>query len=399
MVRHVAALALAIALASVVPAPAQQQQTEPGNSGFAPFLKELWPDAEAKGISRATFDAAFGGQVPDPRVIALVHRQPEFRKPMGAYIGSMVSPANIATGRRKAAAWSQVLDAVEKKFGVERWIILAIWGLESSYGAEKDRWDIYRSLATLAQARYRDPYFRNELLVALRIMENGHIGRSNRTGSWAGAMGQTQFMPSNFMDYAIDFSGDGRPDIWTNVPDVLGSTGNYLHKGGWKPGVTWGFEVALPKGFDYRRSRGSHAEWTSIGIRRADGGALPPSGEGILFFPSGAAGPAFLATENYPVLKEYNNSDAYVLSVGHLADRLRGQGPIVAPWPKDEVSLSRDKRIAMQRKLAQLGYNVRDFEGHIDFDLQDIIREVQLKFDMLPDGYPTAALLDRLDVR
>src|SRR5262249_14128876 len=155
--------------------------------------------------------------------------------------------------------------------------------------------------------------------------------------------------------------------------------GNYLHKGGWKPGLTWGYEVSLPSGFDYRRSRGSYDEWRTIGVRRADGGAYPSSGAAILFFPSGASGPAFLATENYPVLKEYNNSDAYVLAVGHLADRMRGMGPILARWPKDDRPLPRDKRIALQRKLAELGYTMKEFEGHIDFDMRDVIRQVQEK--------------------
>jgi lytic murein transglycosylase len=366
---------------------------------FNAFLRDLWPQAQATGISRTTFDSAFAGLTPDQRVLKATRKQPEFGKPVGAYVNDIVSRANIATGRRKATEWSKKLDAVERKFGVDRWVILGIWGMETSYGALKDRWDIFRSLATLAQARYRHPYFRNELIVALKIMQADHIPRAEMRSSWAGAMGQTQFMPSNFMDYAIDFSGDGRPDIWNNIPDVLGSTGNYLHKGGWKRGMTWGYEVNLPRGFDYRRSRASYAEWTKLGVKRADGAAYPASGNGILFFPAGADGPAFIATDNYPVLREYNNSDAYVLAVGHLADRMRGMGPIRAAWPRDDHPLPRDRRIALQKKLAALGYKVKEFEGHIDFDLRDTIRLAQVKLGIRPDGHPTAALLDRLGVK
>ena len=288
---------------------------------------------------------------------------------------------------------------MEKKFGVERWVLLALWGVETDYGAEKDHWDVFRSLATLGYVGYRDPYFRNELIVAMRIMQDNHFGRDQMVSSWAGAMGQTQFMPSNIVDYAVDFSGDGKRDLWSNVPDVLASTANYLAKEHWKRGLPWGFEVTVPKGFDYIKSRGSFAEWKKLGVRRADGKPFPPSGLGILFFPSGAHGPAFLTTENYPALKEYNNSDAYVIAVGHLADRMNGGKPIKAAWPADDHPISRDARIALQKKLAALGYKVNDFEGHIDFDLRDNIRAEQVKLGMLPDGNPTATFIERLGAK
>jgi len=211
-------------------------------------------------------------------------------------------------------------------------------------------------------------------------------------------MGQTQFMPSNFVDYAVDFSGDGRADIWTNVPDALASTANYLHKWKWNPALPWGFEVTIPKDFDYLRSHATYAEWQKLGVRRADGKPFPDSGLGILFFPSGAGGPAFVVTENFAVLKEYNNSDAYAIAVGHLADRIHGGGLIMAAWPKDDRQLSRDARIALQKKLSALGYKVNDFEGHIDFDIRDNIRSEQKKFGMVPDGNPTALLLEKLGI-
>ena len=366
---------------------------------FAKFLAELWPDAQAKGITRATFDRALHGVTPNPRVIAVTKRQPEYGKPVGAYVNDMASRSRIARGERKAKEWSKTFDAVEKKFEVERWILIALWGVETDYGAEKDHWDVFRSLATLAYVRFRHPYFRNELLVAMRIMQDGHITRDKMVSSWAGAMGQTQFMPSNYTDYAIDFSGDGRADIWTNVPDVLGSTANYLRKWNWQYGVPWGFEVSVPKNFDYRHSRASFVEWQQLGVHPIDGKVFPKDGAGILFFPSGAKGPAFVVTKNFDVLKEYNNSDAYAIAVGHLADRMHGGPPIKAKWPADDHPISRDARIALQNKLAALGYKVNDFEGHIDFDLRDNVRTEQVKLGMLPDGDPTAAFLERLGVK
>lgn len=389
--RRIAALA-GILMFGCLPARAQEQP-------FAAFAKDLWPDAQAKGITRATFDLALKSVTPDPRVIAATKRQPEYGKPVGAYVNDAVSRSRIANGQRKAKEWAKTFDAVEKKFGVERWVLIALWGMETDYGAEKDRWDVFRSLATLGFVRYRHPYFRNELLVAMRIMQDNKFPREKMVSSWAGAMGQTQFMPSNVVDYAIDFSGDGERDIWSNVPDVLGSTANYLAKEHWIRGLPWGFEVTVPKGFDYMKSHATFAEWAKLGLRRADGKPFPASGPGILFFPSGAQGPVFLTTENYPVLKEYNNSDAYVIAVGHLADRMMGAPPIKAAWPADDRPISRDARIALQKKLAALGYKVLDFEGHIDFDLRDNIRAEQKKMGMLPDGNPTATFLGKLGVQ
>lgn len=383
-----------LALLLAVPAASSQAQDQ----SFAAFLNALWPDAQAKGVTRATFDAAMKGVTPDQRVIAATKRQPEYGKPVGDYVNAIVSNRRIADAQLKAREWTKSFDAVEKKFGVERWVLLALWGMESDFGTEKDRWDVFRSLATLAFVKYRDPYFRNELIVAMRVMQDNHFARDRMVSSWAGAMGQTQFMPSNFVDYAVDFSGDGRADIWTNVPDVLASTANYLHKWKWNPALPWGFEVIVPKDFDYMRSRATFAEWQKLGVRRADGKPFPDSGLGILFFPSGANGPGFIVTENFAVLKEYNNSDAYAIAVGHLADRIHGGGLIKTAWPKDDRQLSRDARIALQKKLSALGYKVADFEGHIDFDLRDNIRSEQKKLGMVPDGTPTTALLQKLGI-
>jgi membrane-bound lytic murein transglycosylase B len=203
-------------------------------------------------------------------------------------------------------------------------------------------------------------------------------------------------MPSSFLKYAVDFDGDGRADIWASVPDVLASIANYLQKSGWQPGLPWGFEATVPHGFDYQTSRGTFRDWVKRGFKRVDGSDFPVAGDAVLFFPSGAGGPAFLVTQNFVVLKTYNNSDAYALAVAHLADRLYGLGPIRGVWPAIDFQPSRAERIALQRKLAALGYKVADFDGHFDFDLRDDVRALQQKFGMVPDGHPSRAFLDRV---
>lgn len=388
------ALALVIASASPRAAPNESPKLDPVK--FKAYVAALWPQAQARGVSRATFDAAFAGVEPDPRVMAVTKRQPEYGKPIGAYINNYVTKGNIALGLRKGAEWKDTLDAAERKFGVDRLIILAIWGAETGFGSYKPVWDAIRSLATLDFAGYRDDFFREELLTALVILQEGHIKRAEMLSSWAGALGQPQFLPSSFKKYAVDFSGDGRADIWTNVPDVLGSIANYFHENGWKPGLPWGFEVTVPKGFDYMRSRGTFAEWTALGVKRADGQPFPGDLPAILFFPSGAKGPAFLVTGNYVAIKAYNISDAYALAVSHMADRMRGGGPIRTKWPDNDKQLPKDDRVELQHRLAALGYNVTNFRGQIDFDLRDYIRKEQAKAGMVPDGHPTAALMQFL---
>jgi membrane-bound lytic murein transglycosylase B len=376
-------------------APVAPEQVPPA---FVTFLNELWPDARAKGVTRATFDMAFAGVVPDPRIMPITQRQPEFGQSVGNYIANFVSKSRIETGTRKGAEHAAILESVEKEYGVDRWLLLAIWGVETNYGNMRDRWDVIRSLATLAQARWRHPYFRDELITALLVLQEKHITREAMLGSWAGAMGQPQFMPSSFREFAVDFTGDGKRDIWTSVPDVLASIANYFRKKGWTPGVPPAIEVTVPPGFNHRQSRGTFDDWRVLGVHRVDGGPLPETGEAILFFPSGARGPAFLITDNFVVIKRYNNSDVYALATTHLADRMRGRGPIQGQWPADDRQLSMAERIALQKKLSELGYPVRNFTGHFDFDLRDAVRDVQVKAGLVPDGHPTPALLTHAGV-
>lgn len=386
-------LILLVLLAAGLVQPAGAQEASPN---FRSFLNSLWPDAQKRSVSRTTFDGAIRGIMPDEEVLRLTKSQPEYVRPIGDYLKNRLTANLIAGGKKNAEKWAQTLDAVEKKYGVDKEIIVAIWGLETGYGSFTGGKDVIRSLATLAHARYRGDFFRNELLAAFEILEQEHITREKMRGSWAGALGQPQFIPTSFLKFAVDFSGDGRRDIWGNVPDVLGSIGNYLKEHGWKRGMPWGYEVTLPQGFDYRISRQSFAEWTGLGVRRADGGKFPASGDGILFFPSGASGPSFVVTGNYEAIKRYNLSDAYSLTVAGTANRLKGMDAYRAKWP-EVIPLNREQRIRMQKLMLAKGYPVNNVVGQIDFDLRDQIRILQVKFGLLPDGHPTETFLQRLE--
>ncbi|MCW6508092.1 lytic murein transglycosylase [Lichenifustis flavocetrariae] len=331
--RRACAIGLGAALIdATVPVAALASASRDGS--FSAFVADLWPAAHARGISRATFEAAFAGVVPDPEVIAKTKKQAEFTKTVGQYLTSAVSDKRIATGTSQYKQWAPWLVRAEKTYGVDRYVIMGVWGLETNFGAFAGNDYVIRSLATLAYAHYRGTYFRSELLAALGILQAGHTDPAHMMGSWAGAMGQTQFMPSSFKSYAVDFDGDGRRDIWTSVPDAIGSTANYLHKHGWVPGDTWGYEVRLPDTRPEANGTGaSFATWAARGVRRADGGEMPDSGLGTLLMPGGREGPAFLVTKNFKVIKSYNNSVSYALGVSLLGDRIAGWGPLTAPWP------------------------------------------------------------------
>ncbi|MCQ3942601.1 MAG: lytic murein transglycosylase [Alphaproteobacteria bacterium] len=389
-------LAAAIAFAAVLPlspAFAEQRQQDVGATDFATYVRNLWPQAQARGITRATFDLAFTGVTPDADVIAASKKQAEYGRPVGTYVAGAVSPGRLSGGRQQLAKWADTLAVAERRYGVDRAMLVAIWGMETSYGGYYGNKDIIRSLVTLAASGYRETFCREELLHALTILQQGHIARDRMTGSWAGAMGQPRFIPSSFMRWAVDFSGDGKRDIWTNVPDVIGSIANYFRENGWQPGLPWGYEVTVPRGFDLAKSRAGFAEWSARGLRRADGGALPATGDAYLLFPTGADGPAFLVTANFEAIKRYNISDAYALAVAHLADRLRGGKPFVTPWPKDDRQMSRSDRIFLQRDLAARGFRVDNFVGQMDFVQRDAVRAMQAKAGLRPDGHPTGDLL------
>jgi len=363
---------------------------------FAALVASLWPDAQARGISRKVFNLAFAGLAPDPRVAALTTRQLEYGTPVASYLARIASQLRIEGAARKAREWKATLDAIERQYGVDRWTILSLWGIETSFGANTGGFDVIRSLATLAAIGYRSDYFRDELIAALQVLQQGHVARGKLTGSWAGAMGQPQFMPSNFLTLAVDFDRDGRKDIWASVPDVLASIANFLKHWGWKADAAWGCEVTVPQGFDYRRSRARYAEWAALSVKRTDGAPLPGEGNAILFFPSGATGPALLVAENFEVIKRYNNSDVFALAATQIAERAQGRSGVRAAWPAKDPQLSRDERIALQKRMQELGHPVDDFEGRIDFSLRDEIRLEQAKHGMVPDGHPTRELLEKI---
>ena len=389
----VAASAAAMAYAaSAEPAP-----KPPSPAELSRFVVDLRPLAEARGVAAATFEAAFAGVTPDPSVAALTRRQPELNKPTGAYLADAVTPARVAQGRAVLDRWRDDLDRISAASGLPGPILLAIWGLETNYGAAPGNKDVIRSMATLGAMGYRADLYRDELLAALDILQRGDAARDQLRGSWAGAMGQPQFMPSSYGKFAADGDGDGRRDIWTDVPDTLASIAGFLRGQGWTPGLPWGFPVTLPPGFDIGATgRAPFPAWAERGVARADGGALPPEGEGILYFPAGAPGPAFLVTTNFTVIKTYNSSDSYVLAVATLADRIAGAAPVAGSWPT-VAPVGRDDRIALQARLAALGYNVDDRAGRISLTLRDTVRSAQAKNGLVPDGNPTAALLKALE--
>lgn len=366
-------------------------------TSFACFVQALRPDAQARGVSQAVFDTAFAGLSPDRQVLALANSAPEYVRPAGAYIAPRIATSVIAAARKHAARLRDVLDRIEDRYGVEREILVSIWAIESGFGAVTGKHDVIRALATLAHTRFRgDDFFRNELLDALAILQSGEVPRRHLTGSWAGAMGQPQFLPSSFLKHAVDGSGDGRRDIWTNEADVLASIANYFRNFGWKRGVPWGFEVSVPPSHDLRVSRGRFAQWHERGVRRTDGEAFPANGDAYLLHPAGEIGPAFLVTDNYVVIKRYNFSDPYALAVAHVADRMRGGAAWRSLWPPNEQPLSRADRMALQRALVALGYTVANTVGHIDFEQRDMIRALQVEFSLVPDGNPDVDFLDRV---
>ncbi len=308
-----------------------------GQDGVHAFTEAVWAQAHRRGVSRATFDRAFADFTPDEAVLAKTHRQAEFVKPIAVYLAAAVSATRIDTGQDRAREWKATLERADARFGVDPYVVLGVWGLETNFGANPGDLSTVRCLATLAYARYRGDYFRKELLDALDILQAGHITPDAMRGSWAGAMGQTQFMPSAFKRYAIDFDGQGRKDIWRDVPDALGSTANYLAKHGWVAGLPWGAEVVAPQPVtgDGRAMR-SFASYAAAGFRRADGGPLPAEGEAAVLTPAGPDGPCFLVTRNFRVIKSYNNSTAYALGVALLGDRIAGGGPLRTNWPVAE---------------------------------------------------------------
>ncbi|MFF8799094.1 MULTISPECIES: lytic murein transglycosylase [unclassified Methylobacterium] len=389
---------LVLALLAASPAavgPARAQDTD-----FSGFVDALRSDAKSRGISQATFAAAFAGvSAPDPEVIARTRRQGEFSRPVWDYLVGAVSNARIARGQAQGKRLAATLAAIEGKTGVPRAIVLAFWGVESDFGASAGSLSVVRALASLAYARHRGTLFRDELWAALQILENGDIEPARMVGSWAGAMGQVQFLPSVYLREAVDFDGDGRRDIWRSEADSLASIAHYLRSLGWKPGLSWGYEVSLPKEFDLTRYRGPIPDFAARGVRRTDGKPLPANGEASLFLPGGLGSPVFLITDNFEVIRGYNTSDSYALAVGHLADRLAGGLPLAAPWPSGAARLDGPGLKRLQAGLAAKGLYAGEQDGRAGPKLREAVRQYQIREGLPADGYARPALLERVEGR
>ncbi|HEY8575827.1 MAG TPA: lytic murein transglycosylase [Devosia sp.] len=373
----------------------------PSLANSADFVRSLWPLAEARGVSRSAFEAAFTGYNYIPKVMELTKKQPEFSQTVQQYIDRRVTAAQAQKGRAMRTEWNQTLTGSQQRWGVQPEVVLAIWGMETNYGGFMGGEHTIHALATLTEGGYRADFFRDELLTALRIISDGHVSADNMTGSWAGAMGHTQFMPSSFMRYAVDYNGDGRKDIWNSVQDALGSTANYLHSFGWRPGETWGYEVKLPSGFNFAQARQLEraplSQWQAMGIQRVSGKPFPRASDvGRLYMPAGAAGPAFLLLPNFDVIKRYNNSDSYALAVGHLADRIIGGGSFATPWPAGDYALTKNQRAELQSLLNQAGFDVGSPDGVIGPKTRAAAIAYQQQAGLPADGHISGRLLERL---
>lgn len=377
-----------------------------GTLTFEVWLEAFRAEALATGILPYTLDLAFADVAPNPDVLERDRRQPELTRPIWSYLAGAVDEGRVARGRRMLERHGAALAVAGRGYGVPPEIIVAIWGMETDYGTFFGGFDVVEALSTLAYDGRRADFARSELLAALRILQNGDVAAGGLAGSWAGAMGHTQFMPTTYLNRAIDADGDGRRDIWGSLPDVFASTANYLAEAGWRGGEPTVEEIALPADFDWELAEVDIrvptierrlVEWRTLGIRYADGGALPATERrATVLLPAGNAGPAFLVGANFRALLDYNNATSYALSVAHLAGRLAGDGPFLAAWPVDEPSLTHDDGIELQRLLDELGYAPGPIDGIVGPMTRASVRLFQRDAGRPPDGFPTVALLDQL---
>jgi membrane-bound lytic murein transglycosylase B len=389
-------IALAFMIAAPAAAPAQQNKS----AAFKVWLKDFEKYAQGKGIKPATLKRALARIGYNAKVIEYDNYQPEFVQPIGIYVNARTTPETIAKGRALQRQYRTLFAKVEKKFGVPAKYILAIWRLETNYGANFGSFNVLEALATLAFDGRRKGFWRDELIAALTIVQRGDVPLKRLVGSWAGAMGHTQFIPSTYLRRAIDFDGDGKRDLWGSLPDVFGSTANYLAKAGWKTGLPFGVEVKLPKGFKYELAAPKiwqPAEaWLALGVKTADGKPLPASTKGAearILLPSGYKGPAFMVFGNYKAILRYNNAAAYALSVGLLAERIGGRGKVKAPWPLNDRLLKRDEKEELQRLLIKLGFDPGPVDGKVGPSTQAAIRAFQKSAGVPADAYANYDLL------
>ncbi len=368
--------------------------------GFTRWVEGFVASARAAGISDTVLKAAFADVRYLPRVVELDRAQPEFTRTVWAYLDTAVSPQRVMRGQDKLLEVRTQADAAAARFGVPASILVAIWGMESNYGSNYGDIPTIDALATLGFEGRREDWARGQLMAAMRILQNGDIDRQHMIGSWAGAMGQTQFLPSNFLAYAVDADGDGRRDIWGSMADVLSSTANFLARSGWQADQPWGTEVQLPPGFDVSRAdpsvRQSATQWTAEGLRSMDGAPLPPLTEAEILLPAGARGPAFLVGPSFRSILRYNNSTSYALGVSLLSQRIAGGPGVVAAWPRDLQALTRSQLVTLQTTLNQRGFATGKPDGMMGPATREGIRGYQRSLGVPADGYPSLDLLQRL---
>lgn len=369
--------------------------------GLQRWIKRYKSRALKEGISAAVFDRAFKGVQYNADIIKKDRNQNEFTKTIWDYLDSAASDARIRNGKAALNKHNATLKKIEKRYGVDKEVVVAIWGLESAYGTFKGSTPVIEALATLAYDGRRGDFFEEQLTAALSILQSGDVIASNMTGSWAGAMGHTQFMPASYLSYAVDFTGDGKRDIWSGDPtDALASTAAYLKHFGWKKNQPWGVEVKLPKSFDYasanRENLKNPSEWARLGITDMRGRAVPNHGKASILLPAGAQGAAFMIFQNFDVIEHYNTADAYVIGVGHLSDRIMGGPAIQGNWPRGDRALTYKERIELQKRLTEAGFDTKKIDGKIGPLTIGAVREYQRAKGMVPDGYASLALLKTL---
>ncbi len=371
----------------------------PGPDEFNNCLAQIRVQAAKAGVSAPVVEASLEGIEPDTTVLDAMAHQPEFRTPIWDYLAGLVDEQRVTDGRSRLQEWAAVLTAAEEKFGVDRHTIVAVWGVESDFGRLLGTRPLVRSLATVSCAGSRQRFFRGELIATLKIIESGDFSPSALVGSWAGAFGQTQFMPSTFLRIAVDFDGDGRRDIVGSVPDALGSTAHYLKRAGWVKDAPWGYEVKLPPGYNGpsgRRHKQSLAQWSALGIQRIDGRPLDGPASAGLLLPAGGGGPAFIVFRNFDAIYAYNAAESYALAIAHLADRLRGGRGFVTAWPTDDRGLSRIERKEVQERLLERGYDIGTADGMIGPKTRAAIREFMGTRGIATEGRAGGRLLDAL---
>ncbi|CAN2532713.1 Tn3+family+transposase+TnXax1 [Methylocapsa aurea] len=372
-------------------------QESAAGSDLGHFLQRLWPAAQDAGVSREIFDSAVAGLTPEPGLLRRPQAQAEFTISIPSYVAGAVTPARVAQGRALASSLAEPLATIEQRSGVPSEIALAILGVESNFGSATGGADTLRVLATLAYAGHRGAIFSDEFVAALVMLQRGDVTRARLRGSWAGAMGQPQFLPSAYLKYATRYEGDAAPDIWTNRLDSLASVANFLKFSGWDPRLPWGLEVVLPKDFDYAAFDLDFTQWRALGLEPAEGGTLPASGPASLYLPAGAAGPAFLITDNFEVIRKYNTSDAYALAIGLLADRIAGRRAPIAPWPKKIAALSTADYKELQSLLTARGFYRGAIDGKLGRTSRNAVHAFQLSEGVQPaDGFATKEVLARL---